>query len=160
MNDYEATFQQFQLEAQTFGAQTRIPASVVASMKFEEVRDLMRDDLIHSVRGFIYGQSRKGETITRTAQVRTPDGWWQHFKECAIRDGNPFFDPAKVRYRYRTATLTVDPAEFRWWPYADLPVPEHWGAPIRLALPPQISWKVSAASTAPPPRPLLSVLPP
>lgn len=119
-----------ELDPVGFAVQSRLSRlAALESMRWREDVDFLTRDMLLRLEAVVYGEVK--EARSRLA-VRVPASWWQHFKAEAIKWGNPFFDPSKVRYVERVAEV-VD-RDLVWWPEADLPVPGGWGRPVRVAL--------------------------
>ena len=62
-----------------------------------EWQDRVMDSMVHELEALVLtGPTKK---IQKTVTYEVPATWWDAFKLEAITWGNPFFDPAKVRYR-------------------------------------------------------------
>ncbi len=55
------------------------------------------DGMIYELVGLVLCGPKHSRVVE--LEVRVPATWWDSFKLAAIEAGNPFFDPAKVRYR-------------------------------------------------------------
>jgi len=92
--------------------------------------DLEMHSLIFDFKGYIYGENIDEQEIVR--EKKTPKTWWDAFKVSAINDGNPFFNPHKIKY----TTVRVAVELKKYWIFPELPkdrYPESLGKPIPFA---------------------------
>lgn len=71
---------------------TWVEQDVMGNMMLELVRECLAYQ--HEIK-----PTEVSEWVELVLEERVPATWWQHFKLSAIRDGNPFFNPKKVKYR-------------------------------------------------------------
>lgn len=87
-------------------ARMEVSRAMLMNTRLDVTEDIVRDTLVASIRKrfLTYDHGTTPETHSEWSEVEftTPASWWQAFKLSAIRDGNPFFDPGKVRYRTET----------------------------------------------------------
>lgn len=80
--------------------------TVGRSFYIQHDRDFFTDAMHMCLDAYIW--SHKADLQTQTATARVPATWWDHFKLEAIKWGNPFFNPAKIRMRNITLTTQFD----------------------------------------------------
>lgn len=88
--------------------------------------DFLLNEMLFSLEAYVLAHQIDGRRVSKWERV--PATWWQHFKLDAIKWGNPFFDPDKVRYtRIELST------EYRVWatfPECWIDFPEELGKPV------------------------------
>lgn len=94
----------------------RVSKAILHDAKFSVEQTM--DELAYRLEAYV--MAAKVDAVTSSRFERVPKTWWDHFKLEAIKWGNPFFDPEKIRYtrlelttRYRTwATFPECPVQF------------------------------------------------
>lgn len=87
--------------------------------------DVMWDRLRYQLESYVMANQLESQTAMH--RERVPATWWDAFKLSAIGDGNPFFDPEKVKYR----NIELH-TEYRVWatfPECEIEFPDTLGRP-------------------------------
>lgn len=121
----------------------RVAAFVRTTGEFStscDAEEILRNELTIKLEALIYEWS--GSVVVDTREVEhcfvvtweEPATWWQSFKLQAIKDGNPFFDPAKIRmvdhHRVDVQTVRIRAELFPAAAFPDLNFPVEFGQPI------------------------------
>lgn len=136
-------FQRVLLDEITLAASTPV-APPVLQANADQIQLAVQDvghQLIASMIARVPGKIQHAieyRTVECTSQE--PASWWQAFKLSAIGDGNPFFDPAKVRMATRRHRMRVELQHQRHlvWPDAPLQM-RRYGEPVIYTMPGEIT---------------------
>ena len=98
----------FPLQRRRVGARHRVSRACLHDLTVEvrDSLDFLTNDLLISIEADVLSH-HLGKQV-QTDSHRVPATWWQHFKLEAIKWGNPFFDPAKVRMNTITFVTQFD----------------------------------------------------
>lgn len=117
----------------------RLDVNVMEDWQIEQ----LLDDVVYSFDALVLGKRQRAqpEKVYFTTTVRVPASWWQAFKLSAIRDGNPFFDPEKVRFADAPVSghVVINVERDVVWPDSDFTVDamtQHYGTPVVFFEPP------------------------
>jgi hypothetical protein len=138
-------FNQVTLDKIRVGVQRRVSPVMLHDLTVSAREDFFTRDMLLSMEAFVLGKQQRSEpeTSTYTVEFTKPASWWQQFKQSAIRDGNPFFDPAKVRTvkERRQVQAVVTHHRAHVWPEFNIVLPPDAGKSVVMPLPVSVDWR-------------------
>ena len=131
-----ATIKLANLEAIGLYARSYISEQLM-EMPFATIETALSNEMaamVMTMKGYIYGDNIDERIITKSHVESVPETWWDAFKLSAIKNGNPFFKPERIKYRLVTVTVSVELKKY--WAFPNLPrkyYPKDLGNPIPFA---------------------------